>query len=124
MPSRNRKPTPRTQRKVPCLVHIILLAITFGMCLWGITKAIEWRRSADEVDEANEESAVVDKSMSSLAASYLNDGTRVCWYVFIDPEEGKQYLYNDLGGVTPRTSDDGQMEVNPNADEGFIERGL
>lgn len=114
----NRKPTPRTSRTVPSLAHVLLIAIVLFASAWGIYKIVKTYRTFNEQTEKK----AVEKSMSSLAPSYLYDGTCVRWYVFIDPETNREYLYNDLGGAVPRTTPDGeQMTASPYS---FTERSL
>ena len=114
----NRKPTPRTQRTVPSFAQVVIVAIILLASVWGIYKTVKTYRTFNKQPEKK----VTEKSMSSLAPSYLYDGTCVRWYVFVDPETNCEFLYNDIGGAVPRTTPAGeQMTASPYS---FTERSL
>ena len=80
------------------VIGIIVMVMTMIAIAWWFTKKVESRHRATPYP-----------SHDSLGPTYLYDGQSVIrWYVFTDPDTGKQYLVNDRGGCTPRLDSNGR----------------
>lgn len=94
-------PTPRQSRDLPPM----WLAVLFALLFLAVVAAIQWLSGCDKV--ADEKPTITH---DSLAPTYTYDGEVIRWYVFVDPDEHVQYLYNDHSWVaTPRLDRNGDV---------------
>lgn len=100
-------PRPRTDaepRDIPPLVQVLLFVIAVVVALGMTVHAACVTRVRAQADEKP------TITHSSLAPTYTYDGEVIRWYVFVDPDTGVQYLYNDHSWVaTPRLDRDGEQ---------------
>ena len=99
------RPTPRERREVPSDATVTLFVLVMALVVilgvwWGISHT-----TPVTTQETTQSTPVI--THDSLAPSYTYDGTIVRWYVFTDPDHNVEYLFNDLGGVTPRLNESG-----------------
>lgn len=110
----SRRPTPRGRREVPsnaatiafCLLMIALIAFA---ATWGMTHTLPTEAEQRPVHKITHD---------SLCATYTYDGEVVRWYVFVDPDYGTQWVYNDHDWrAFPRIGADGtQIGVQNQSD--------
>lgn len=85
----NGRPTRRRDKKEPdgvIPIFVVLIIILLGSLAWGVT-----HQPPTEAELRPEHKITHD----SLCATYTYDGEVVRWYVFVDPEYGTQWIYND-----------------------------
>lgn len=102
---RDGRPTPREPRDLPgrgmtafvCLLMVAFLAVVLYLFL---------RPKDSETPTVSH----LGHTHDSLCATYTHDGEAVRWYVFVDPEYGTQWLYNDHDWrAFPRLGEDGRQ---------------
>ena len=98
-----RVPSPRDDERPSSLavtVVCIILIIAIAAALTCLAPKVK-------VPKADESPTITH---DSLAPTYTHDGEIIRWYVFVDPDTGVQYLYNDHSWVaTPRLDRDGEQ---------------
>lgn len=87
-------PSPSELLKFVCKVFILIL-----LCVCVTLGIVRYEES-----RAQAESELARKpTHDSLQISYTNDpDVQVTWYVFKDPDTDREYLFNNVGGVTER----------------------
>lgn len=85
------RPTPRRQQRRPndkatAFVCLLIIALLGLLTWWGLTSTMP-----TEAEQTQEHKITHD----SLCATFTYDGEVVRWYVFVDPEYGTQWIYND-----------------------------
>ena len=93
------------------IAHVVVNMILITIIV--ISATIGYRALSDAYKSykiSKEAKATVYKpTHDSLQISYTYDpDVQVRWYVFIDPDTQQEYLFNDLGGCTPRLDSDGE----------------
>lgn len=98
-------PRPRTDaepRDLPPFSLVLLFVIVMAVAMGTTVHAVRTSRA-----QADESPTITH---DSLAPTYTYDGEVIRWYVFVDPDTGVQYLYNDHSWVaTPRLDRDGEQ---------------
>ena len=118
----NRQPTRRsdglpTFAEVFCT--IVFVVVFTGLVVTGFRYFTKNKNTSTETQ--TKEESTYKPTHDSLQISYTYDKDKqVRWYVFIDPDTHIEYLFNDLGGVTPRLGADGESVMRttlPSNDE-------
>ena len=88
---------------------VILCALILGSLVWGLTHELPTE------SERRPQNLI---KHDSLCATYTYDGEVVRWYVFVDPDYGTQWVYNDHDWrAFPRIGADGtQIGVQSQSD--------
>lgn len=108
--SSRRQPTPRP-RKVPSDRSTAMLALLLVLVMVAFAAQIWWAVVRPKMLDDHADVGII--THDSLCVTYTYNGEIIRWYVMTDPDTGRQYLVNDLGGTTPRLdSSDEQMRTN------------
>ena len=85
------RPTPREKRRLPSdRATIAFLLIVIAVLSFLIARGLAQGQTGKM--QAGQEHKITH---DSLCATYTYDGEVVRWYVFVDPEYGTQWVYND-----------------------------
>lgn len=92
------------------VVNVILIAVIVVAATLGYRALSERYEEATSVKESS-----YKPTHDSLQISYTYDEDKqIRWYVFVDPDTNVEYLFNDLGGCTPRLGADGVSIMRTN----------
>ena len=91
---------PRKLPRTGCaaIVVIVMVALSVSIALLGLRETPPETETYKSVQRHD-----------SLAHTYTYDGEVIRWYVFIDPDTQRPYLYSDHGHCTPRLDASGQV---------------
>lgn len=102
---------PRRQKERPSAAAVVLLVCLIGAIL-SVILLISITQEERTVKAGRSESKQVEAKIKhdSLCATYTYDGEVIRWYVFVDPDYGTQWLYNDHDWhAFPRVDDEGRQ---------------
>lgn len=95
-----------TVGEVVYVLFNVLLVFAIFFCIYSGVNHLFGK--TDNTKAETKEESTYKPTHDSLQISYTYDKDKqVRWYVFVDPDTHQEYLFNDLGGVTPRLGADG-----------------